>query len=516
MSDQAVGWLCGAFSNPENFSTAAAQTFVTALNNIGAGISFVYPGNAKNAMIENTQGSQYIERTMLAAIFGHGNVFGPDVEYVPHLRPLQYPWHVWGGLGVLRWVFIGGCDALAFPLTPDGKAFATSDQAPPMRWSGTLNGISGMCGYRSESWYVPGFQQMMPLSEFDDVGILQVGSGYAQTLVNNIGALQTFWASWIQAASWLHNQLNHQAQPACYVNRPESLTEHLKNYLWNRQTGLNVGAIQTVTVGAGAPPQYEPGLCPTCDANGHPNCPPSIAQEKKEINGVEFYGLKDKKGGVELPVLQYAFDEVGLTAAQDLGQLLQIEGLSGALATIDSSNMTSGTLKREFGTNFSIAGLPSSFGDMASFSQFAKGLSPESPASSGAALKYTDLTRQKFDENLIQISTRPSIAINNETYPVLLDNGLAVWDSCGTRSLYGSIWRIVGEQSLRRVPDVESVVRIASFALSARATSVFIVANEICYVKAGTAFRGRLVPTRKVSMIVKGADGFKQAIVLLG
>lgn len=171
MTTQGVGWTCGAFSNPKTFSTSAAQTFVNACSNISMGVSFAYPGNAKNSMLEISQDAQYIERAMLVAVYGHGNIYGPDVEYVPHLRSLQYPWHVWGDLGIQRWIFVGGCDALGFPVKPDGQPVANADEAPPMRWSGTFAGISGICGYRSESWYVPGFQSLMPLMEYGDVGV---------------------------------------------------------------------------------------------------------------------------------------------------------------------------------------------------------------------------------------------------------------------------------------------------------------------------------------------------------
>ncbi|MCK1541897.1 hypothetical protein IVB12_07900 [Bradyrhizobium sp. 179] len=516
MSDQAVGWLCGAFSNPENFSTAAAQTFVSALNNIGAGISFVYPGNAKNTMIETTQGAQYIERSMLAAIYGHGNVFGPDVEYVPHIRPAQFPWHVWGGLGVLRWVFIGGCDALAFPLAPDGRPFANSDQAPPMRWNGTLSGISGMCGYRSESWYVPGFQAMMPLMDFEDVGILQVGSGYAQTLVNAMGALNTFWSSWIQAASWLHNQLNHQAQPACYVNRPESLNEHLKNYLWNRQSGLDVNSIQTVTIGTGTAPQYEPGFCPTCDANGHANCPPFKETGAAEFNSIAFYGVESAGGTADLPIFEYTFDDVSLALVKNLGRGLQIDGLSAALAMSEPSATSSGILRREFGTNFSIGAIPSVQGGAENLSKLFRDAAPTSSTVSGVELRYSEPQKQQLTGNLSCISMRPSLTLDEQIFPVLLDNGLTVWDSLGVRSVYGSVWRLVGQKATRRIPTLASILETASLALPPHATRVVVVANEICYVKAGTAFRGQLVPTRRVSMIVKGYGGFKQAIVVLG
>ena len=190
----------------------------------------------------------------------------------------------------------------------------------------------------------------MPLMEFTDIGILQVGSGYAQTLVNNFAALNTFWGSWVQAGSWLHTQLNHLAESTCFVNRPESLTETLKNYLWNRQGGLNVGAIQRAMVGGGAAPVYD-GYCPTCDAGGHSTCPPSAKLDEREINGITVYGQTDSIDDVELPILEYVFDDVDLLSAKSLERILEIPSLAGSLAGDASSNLT-----RSATTNFSVHG----------------------------------------------------------------------------------------------------------------------------------------------------------------
>lgn len=517
MSIQGVGWLCGAFSNPEPFNTAAAQTFVTAGNQVGMGISFVYPGNAKNSMLEDTgfggQDSQYIERTMLAAIYGHGNVFGPDVEYVPHAAIMQFPWHKWGDLGVLRWVFISGCDALGFPVDPSGHAVANSDQAPPMRWNGTLAGISGMCGYRSESWYVPGFQAMMPLSRTYDVGIMQVGSGYAQTLVNQMSALNTFWGSWVQAAAWLHGQLNRQAQPVCFVNRSESLGEHLKNYLWDRRSNLDVPSIQWTTVGSGTAPVYEPGYCPTCDANGHATCPPSPAFEATKIGKLDVTGHLDFEGPEDLPIFEYTVDAEDLAFADYLGQQLLVPGLANILASSDSA---SGTVSRGASTNFSAWGLsPATPDKLALIENLSAAVAKQFNKADGH-VAHSGFETSILGPSISRTSSSAWINLGDKKLPVLLDNGIALWDSYGTRALYGSIWHVVSKTGSRQMPKLADVLGIATLAQAPSVHSLHVEDVQVAYVKSGGAFGGQLIPTLQVSLIAKTHNGTRQAMVLLG
>ena len=517
MATQGVGWLCGAFSNPESFSTAAAQTFVSAGNNIGMGISFVYPGNAKNAMIESSdyggQDSQYIERTMLAAMYGHGNLFGPDLEYVPHFNILQAPWHKWGDLGVLRWVFLSGCDALGFPVDPGGHAVAASDIAPPTRWSGTFAGISGICGYRSESWYIPGFQQMMPLSQNFDVEILQVGSGYAQTLVDQMNALNTFWGSWVQAASWLHGQLSRQAQPACFVNRAESLGEHLKNYLWDRRSGLAVPSIQWTTVGSGTAPVYEPGYCPTCDANGHSTCPPFTAAKAIKVDGLEVTGNLDFEVPEELPMAEYVVDSEDLAFANYLGEQLRMAGLANMLT---SSDFKSGAVSRSGSTNFSVCALsPATLDKGALIRDIAAAVDKRSQKAE-MSVRRSAFEISALSPDISRASSTTWMCLGDKKLPVLLDNGLALWDSYGTRTLYASIWHAAGKAGSRRLPKLMDVLRIAVVAQPPTVRALHVDDVQVAYVKSGSAFAGKLVPTLRVSLIAQTQDGSRQAMVLLG
>lgn len=513
---QGVGWTCGAFSNPENFSTAAAQTFVTGCNKIGMGISFVYPGNAKNSMLETPQDAQYIERAMLVAIYGHGNIFGPDVEYVPTLRLLQFPWHVWGDLGVMRWVFVGGCDALGFPVKPDGMPVLNSDQAPPNRWSGTLGGISGICGYRSASWYVPGFQQMMPLMEYEGISIMQVGSGYAQTLVNNMGALNTFWGSWVQAGNWLHGQLNHLAEAAVFVNHPESLNEHLKNYLWHRQGGLDFASIRRHMVGKGAAPVYH--YCDTCDANGRATCTHVADADFVEIHGLPVEGAGNGDESVKLPVYDYVFDDVNLAEVKAMGEVLGADDLAriaaGEVSCGTSSACSFGTYYKGATTDFAIYGLPpvSRSGDVLEALQ---SVLPEGGRSRKVTLTRTPLVRSDAGDDMTRIVSHTNLTVDGVTYPVLLDNGIDIWQSHGTRTIYASLWRIAATRDNRRVPDLRDVLAIATLGAGTNARRMRVVSNEIAYVKAGTAFRGQLVPTRKVSLTITGDNGRQQNVVVM-
>ena len=132
------------------------------------------------------------------------------------------------------------------------------------------------------------------------------------------------------------------------------------------------------------------------------------------------------------------------------------------------------------------------------------------------SLTYSALTTNKITDQMLSISSRPSIKLGDQHVPVVLDNGLGLWDSFGVRSLYGSLWHVVGAGKSRRIPGLSEVLTIVSLAVAPRARSISVAGNEVAYVKAGTAFRGRLVPTRKISLIVKGDGGFKQAVVVMG
>lgn len=288
------GWRCGAFSNNEAFARGAAQAFTSNGQLVGMEHAFTYPGNARNYMILDKDAA-FLEQANIVAIYGHGNTDGPSLEYVPEpLRPLGLPYwklpYSWGEDGAAQWVFIGGCEALGFATLPDGSIYRDG-WVSPMRWQQAFQGISGICGFRSLSYYWADSQG----------GAAGLGAQYGATLVAALASGATMWDSWRAATSWLHTVLNHQVDIACYVSDARNYGDTLSDYALDRVRNFDATLVRHAIVGRGNHPCYGQ-YCHTVDAAGWPTCSPDpVCEQSLSV----IYEASDTIGKLTLPVARF-------------------------------------------------------------------------------------------------------------------------------------------------------------------------------------------------------------------
>lgn len=253
--------------------------------------------------------------------------------------------------------------------------------------------------------------------------------------------------------------------------------------------------------------------------NGHQTCHAIAGPATLDISGIEVKGDLDENS-IKLPIFSYAFDEACLSVSKEIGDILQTDDLAHILATgpaqPESAPITPGKPARNAITNFSMHGIPPSLKGAGSLVNRLDLQTKARSNNSNDILIYSEFSSTGQGSDISSLSSKPFIRTGGADYPVLIDNGLSLWNSYGTSSFYGSIWRVLGEDGIRRVPSISDLIRSAVLSLPAVAKSVSIECNEVAYVKSGTAFRGKLIPTRKVSFIVRGERGLKQAMVIMG
>lgn len=237
------GWSFTAYSNKESFARAMVSGFASAMSAAKMDDMGVYPGTARNHMIEywDESDNDYIETSHIAFLDCHGNVYGgPDLEYEPAaLAKASYRFR-WGDLGRLQWVMIAACDVLGYTRRTDGSIADAYPSAS--RWNQAFRGISGIVGYRSYSWY-----------RANEPGL---GSFMAGVVVRELQAGQSFWRAWCAGADWLHSVINNQADAAVFANSLEALSDTLVSFASERREGLALASVRNRIVGRGDTPTY--------------------------------------------------------------------------------------------------------------------------------------------------------------------------------------------------------------------------------------------------------------------
>lgn len=250
------GWTHTSYSNDEPYSRSFVAGFsrefsAMQMENLGT-----YPGNANNEMIQQN-GDQYIEVGNIAVMQSHGSVWGPDLTYLPSLFGTW--WYDWGGKNKLQWVLIGGCDCLGYAKYPNGQI---SDYHPRVdRWDRVFQGVSGVLGYRSDSWYQPTNTSLAD----------RAGSVLARRLTN--GA--SFVEAWRTMATYVHRSLGRRAEVAVFASSKAALQDNLVDFEQSRPKGVDQSTISTQVIGAGSGPTYS-GYCPSVDFDGTYTCTTSF------------------------------------------------------------------------------------------------------------------------------------------------------------------------------------------------------------------------------------------------
>jgi Family of unknown function (DUF6345) len=236
------GWSFTAYSNREPYARAMVSAFGSQMRAAKMDDLGVYPGNAQDSMIEKWSDSAYVEQGNLAYIQCHGNPYEIALSYEPVTSGLSQ--YRWGEDGRLQWLIVGGCDVLGYSRLPDGSPAPNSYYYPALsRWNDAFQGISGILGYRSASFY-----------QVNNTGIPSMASA---VLVQELQAGHTFVASWLAASSYVHNVLNHQAEAAVLASSASALSDTLVSFVEERPIGLDLSAVRRVTVGRGPSPQYD-------------------------------------------------------------------------------------------------------------------------------------------------------------------------------------------------------------------------------------------------------------------
>lgn len=490
-----LGWSCGAYSNPETFSKAAAEQFVSACNRIGMSVSFLYPGNAKNEMVEDKDDSS-LETANVVAMYGHGSTAGPDLEYKPLYSPLGYWDYKWGDRGIARWIFVGGCDALGFPVFNDNNQQAPGVYPYLNRYSDAFAGISGICGFRSASWYIPGFQAFSPINDFGEVDLLKVGGGYGAELANRLNALNTFYDSWVGAAHWLHARLGRGAETAVFANTADNLTEHLKAYRSDRRIGFDPASVRTTRVGSGAP-TYD--YCHVIDRATPPNC----------VSGTTFTGFlplnaraedhPPLSGGI-FPIFRWSVSKDDIAFVNSAGKLFGFDNLLDIYASGGSISVNrngDSVVANESGELMitSMRGAPID----------AQQLVAAIAAETTTQMKLKQLAPKDGEYSVGATRFERILSIDQDIFPIRLDSGVTLNGATRGVRFEGSIWslgRITGE---RRLPSIADCLAYLSMSFTERDASDVHVRLEKVYVKTGGTSSGTLVPSVQANVIGKAA-----------
>ena len=256
MAEIKGGWSYTAFSNDEPYSRAFVNGFSRVFSAMRMENLGTYPGNARNSMLQQND-DQYVELGNIAVLQSHGSVWGPDLEFLPSTFGTW--WYNWGDKHKLQWVLIGGCDCLGYSTYPNGEI---SDYHPRVdRWDRVFDGISGVLGYRSDSYYSP-----------NDINLAdRAGVHLASRLVN--GA--TFVDAWRSTATYVHRSLGRRAEMTVFASSVSALSDNLRTFEQSRPIGLDQRTISTYSIGTGSGPTFR-GYCPNVDYDGTYTCDPNF------------------------------------------------------------------------------------------------------------------------------------------------------------------------------------------------------------------------------------------------
>jgi hypothetical protein len=460
MTQTTGSWPFTAFSNAENYSKFVIQGFRDASEAQGDASLGYYDGNAKNRMLRSYgDDSNYIEKGNLAVISSHGNIYGVNVEYSPVSGEKLVADFEWGNNGVLQWVLIDGCEMLGFAKGPDGKPAANArgwwgEDLSALRWNGAFAGISGMCGYRSMSWYVPGF--VSELSPWIDKGP-RLGYAKGKLTRDLLSAGHTFPSAWTRSADWIHRNLRRGADVTIYASHPECLGDTLTTFASDRRMGVDLNSVISAIVGAG-PPEYD--YPTTVDADGNPtaSAPAKLAAPADH---------EVVRGGEEMPVFAYS-ETAGSGPAEGSDPAMSDHGLrklaDGATAAEVAESLAAN--EKQHGIAFS----------------------------AGEQLR--------------------SLEVNGDLLPILFDAGFRSYETAGESLIHASsvaITRVTNES--RRLPTSRDVA--AALQHPALAQSVIeAVTIDTVYVKSGEGNSGRLIPAVQANVVASEA-GVKRAMVLV-
>lgn len=485
-----LGWECGAFSNNETFTRASASTFTSYGSKIGMRVQFVYPGNAKDRMIEDNEDSRFIERTKICAIYSHGSTSGPTLEYNP-LNKLTWSYE-WGNDGLMRWIFIGGCDALGYPIFPNGNPSANS-WPRVSRYNRPFSGITGICGYRSHSWYIPGIQKFTPFTQkYGSKAIKEVGSAYARILVQSMNQRKTFWRSWLDAGTWLHNRLGKAADAAIFCNSTNGLNETLKLHYGNRSQGVDTNSIRRAVIGKGTP---EYSYCPTVDNSGNPTC--KKFEAKGEVHKIDenlIYLANENSENLTLPEINIVFGEESIKLIENISAELDIPNLKqlviDTLGDEYSDENSFYTFENDF---FSVTG-----------GWVSSGKKKPSFISENTLLSLTSINEVEID-GLSSWQIDKQVKVDDKLYSLSLDSGLNITYNEDNRiNVSGDIWEIESiSESKRIVPNTEEILKLP---FEKTENTIHIIESEVVYVKVETNGQKKLVPSRKVSIVFKNKE----------
>lgn len=480
-----VGWSCGAYSNPETFSKAAAEQFASACSRVGMSVGFLYPGNAKNEMILQKD-SDSLEKVHLIAMYGHGSPWGPDLEYVPSANIMSWSSYKWGDAGVSRWIFIGGCDAIGFPVFTDDGSPAPNAYPSLHRFGSAMQGVSGICGYRSSSWYIPGFQALSPINEWGTIDMTRVGGGYGAELANRMGALQSFYDAWTGSAHWLHNQLGRGAEVAAICNTTDNNGEHLQNYRADRRNGVDVGSVRRTAVGSGTAPEYH--YCEVVDRQGM--CAKSAIVSK--YHSVSDYDKAPVLSTTKLPIYRWGLSAQDISTINNVGITFGVERI---LDLYTSSSAIEAQSTKMFATaHAGEISLASRTGRPVDTAALLRAL--EATPRNGLSLSKMSLGR---DAPSAARYTR-SVANTGQTIPIRLDTGIEVNGNARHVQFQGAVWSIVSESGTRTLPSAADAFRLIAAWCEARGSKA--KANiEVVYAKIGGSTSGLLMPCLQANVV---------------
>lgn len=250
------GWSFTGFSNAEAFAIQATNGFAHAFKSANMENAGTYAGNAKNHMIYSFgNDKKYIERGNFSFIVSHGSpTDGPNVEHMP-LNNKSWNLVEWGEAGRLQWVGMTGCDILGFPTYPDGT-IAFDCWPRPERWNGIFQGVSGILGYRSGSYY--------------QANNLNLAKSTGEVLSHELTSGATFFDAWISMADYLHRRLDQMAEVAVFASSTDSLSDSLTSFVPERNLGLDLLSIRRAMVGRSRPAHYN--YCERVDERGNQLC----------------------------------------------------------------------------------------------------------------------------------------------------------------------------------------------------------------------------------------------------
>lgn len=254
MRSSSGGWSFTAYSNGEPFSVGAVKGYAQEMERHRMDNRGVYAGSAQNTMLRALGDREYVEACNIAFIQSHGNTSGPDVEYHPPASA-TYGLYRWGDRGKLQWIACGGCDILGLVTYPNGS-LAAHKYPNPSRWNIAFQGISGILGFRSSSYYQPRNYRL--------------GSNFGAMFAREFCNGKTLWHAWVLATDYLHRMIGVRAEACVHVNSELSLNDKVTSYNLERKKVHDINSLRRQLVGRGGSPTYS--YCHQVDSNGNYTC----------------------------------------------------------------------------------------------------------------------------------------------------------------------------------------------------------------------------------------------------